>query len=349
MHVLLVEPNYYATYPPLGLLKLSAWHKRNGDTTELVKGCVLPRREPDLIYVTSLYTWGWRAVEEAIRYYRFLFPRAKLVLGGLYASLLYDHAVHLGADEVYRGIFAPAEDLLPDYDLVPGWQASIVFASRGCNFKCGFCAVPILEGRINSVKRSIKHLIKPGHKKVIFFDNNFFQNPYWRDILGELEEMGLEVDFNQGIDARLITDEVAERLSRLKLPQGIKIRLGYDFREKGPYVKKAIERLSACNIKGREILVYVLFNYTDDPQDFFERVRDVLEWGAIAYPMRYEPIYTLEKNKYVSEKWDPQRLELVQKFRRIVGTRGALPPFEALVEKFRKAKSFDEAFSIYRK
>jgi len=207
MHVLLVQPNYYSTYPPLGLLKLSTWHKQIGNTTELVKANVQPSKTPDLIYITSLYTWEWKSVWKAIRYYKFLFPRAKVVLGGLYASLLYEHAVRSGADEVHQGLFKAAEDLLPDYHSVPEWKSSIIFASRGCNFNCGFCAVPRLEGKINSTKHSIKHLIMPGHKKVVFFDNNFFQNPHWRNILDELEELQLEVDFNQGIDARLGQEE----------------------------------------------------------------------------------------------------------------------------------------------
>jgi hypothetical protein len=349
MHVLLVEPEYYTQYPPLGLLKISAYHKGLGDSVELVRGRRHPSRKPDIIYVTSLYTWAWKPVWDAVRFYKAMFPDVEVWLGGLYASLLPDHAAQSGADVIFQGLFKEAEDLLPDYSLVPNWDGSIIFASRGCNNNCIFCAVPKLEGKLNSEKRSIKHLIWPGHTSVIFWDNNFLQNRYWRNILDEVEELGLKVDFNQGLDASLITDEVAERLSKLKYRSNNWIRLGYDFKAKGPHVKKAIERLNAYGIRGKQILVYVLYNFTDDSQDFFERVRDVLEWGACAYPMRYEPIFTLEKNKYVSPKWTPHKLELVQKFRRIVGTRGVLPPYKALVEKFRKARDFDEAFSIWRK
>jgi len=349
MQILLVEPKYYTKYPPLGLLKLSAYHKLKGDKTELVRGCQLPlMTKPNRIYITSLFTWAWKPVWEAVKYYKTLFPDAEVWLGGLYASLLPEHAAQSRADHIYKGLFKEAEDIMPDYDLVPDWDGSIIFSSRGCNRKCPFCAVPKLEGTINSVKYSIKHLVYPKHTRIIFWDNNILQSPGWRNIFDELEELKLKVDFNQGLDARLITDEVAERLARLRLSsgKGIKVRLGYDIRSNGPFVKKAIERLNAVGIKGRRIMVYTLYNYTDDPQDFFERVRELLKWGVVCYPMRYEPLNALKKNAYVSPKWDPVRLEMVQDARRVIGYGGAFPPYQALVEKFEKAKNFDEAFKL---
>ncbi len=355
MHVLLVEPNYYTRYPPLGLLKLSSYHKSRGDTTELVRvkheGYRKAKNKPRRIYVTSLWTWAWKSVWEAIGYYRKLYPDSEIWLGGAYASILPDHASNAGADLVFEGLFKEAEDLLPDYTLVPDWDGSILFASRGCNRKCGFCVVWKLEGPINSCKKSIKHLIWPSHTKVILWDNNFLQSPYWREILDELEELQLKVDFNQGIDAAYVTDEVAERLSRLRLDsgRGIKIRLAYDESWRKRHVQKAIERLKDYGFKGRSIMVYILFNWVDDPDDFFHRVRDVLRWGVVAYPMQYQPIeipWALQKNSYISPKWDWHRIDLVQRFRRVVGYGGALPPYKALVEKFEKAQSFDEAFSL---
>jgi len=350
MHVLLVEPDYYTRYPPLGLLKLSAYHKSQGDAIEYVRGLQLVSTA-DIIYVTSLFTWAWKPVWQAVGYYKKLFPDAELWLGGLYASLLPEHAAQSGADRIYKGLFKDAEDLMPDYSLVPKWNGSIIFSSRGCNRKCPFCAVPMLEGEINSVKYSIKHLVYPKHTRIIFWDNNILQSPGCNDVFNELKELGLKVDFNQGLDAKLITEEVAERLARLKLDsgRGIKVRLGYDLRSNGPFVKRAIERLNAVGIKGREIMLYTLYNYNDDPQDFFERVREVLNWGAICYPMRYEPLkgeYAFQKNTYISRHWTAEELEMIQDARRVIGYGGAFPPYEGLVEKLNKAHNFHEAFVL---
>lgn len=85
MHVLLAEPAYRSRYPPLGLLKLASYHRLKGDTVELARGCIGPKQKPSLIYITSLFTWTWKPVWDAVRYYKSLFPEAELWLGGLYA------------------------------------------------------------------------------------------------------------------------------------------------------------------------------------------------------------------------------------------------------------------------
>ena len=346
MRVLLVEPAYYTRYPPLGLLKLASYHRLKGDTVELVRGCVKPKHKPDVVYVTSLFTWAWQPVWMAVRYYKWLFPDIEVWLGGLYASLMPEHAKMSGADHIYVGLFDEAEDLMPAYDLVPEWDGSIIFASRGCNRHCPYCAVWRIEGRINRCKKSIKHLVWPKHTRIILWDNNILQSPYWRDIFDELiwfsQVRGMKIDFNQGLDARLITNEVAEKLSQMNL---LCVRLSYDYKAMRRFVERAIEILAAHGIRKRKILVYVLYNYWDDPDDFFERVRDILNWGAVAFPMRYQPLNALEKNKHVGPKWDEERLNMVAKFRRICGFGGTFPPYRWLVERFNKASCFDEAFT----
>ena len=345
-HVLLVEPRYYTRFPPLGLLKLASFHRKMGDGVRLVRGirAVGIGHEPSRIYVTSLYTWSWRPVWEAVRYYKARFPRAEVWLGGIYASLMREHAALSGADVVWEGIFPEAEDLMPAYDLVPDWRATILFASRGCIRRCPFCAVPRIEGPLGHIKYSVRGLIYPGHTKVIFFDNNILASPGWRNIFEELVELGLKVDFNQGLDARLMDDDVAELLSRMHIEP--LIRLAYDTRGMRRPVGRAVNMLREHGIRGRRIMVYVLYNFRDDPEDFLARVRDVLEWGAVAYPMHYEPLDALEKNRYVSPGWTRAELEAVQAARRVLGYGGAFPPYAALVEKVGRARDFAEAFSL---
>lgn len=351
-HILLVEPDYYSPYPPLALLKLSSYHKERGDTTELVHGLEKNvSRRADVVYITSLFTWAWKPVWEAIWFYTKLFSQAEIWLGGLYASLMPEHAALSGIqpDHIFEGIHEKAEALRPDYDLVPKWNetvgASIVFSSRGCSRSCSYCAVPTLEKRMNSIKYSIEDLLWNGHSKAIFFDNNILASPGWRRIFDELADLGLRVDFNQGLDARLVTEEVARKISKLKIDHVV--RLSYDYREMEKPVQRAIQLLKAHGIDGRSILVYALYNFTDDPEDFLERIKNILRLGAVCYPMRYQPIYALYKDWHVAPKWDAERLEAVQRARRVIGYGGAFPPYEALVNKFETAGHFDEAFGEF--
>lgn len=157
MKVLLVEPDYYTRYPPLGLLKLAQFERQRGSEVQLVRGEVNTSK-PDRIFVTSLFSYSWRAVHKAVRFYKDQFPEVHLSLGGIYASLLPDHAARSGADEIHVGLYPEAEDMMPAWDLVPEWDGSILFASRGCIRKCGFCSVPKLEGRPQAFKYGIPSL-----------------------------------------------------------------------------------------------------------------------------------------------------------------------------------------------
>lgn len=359
MKILLVEPNYYTQYPPLGLLKLSTLYKAEGYEVRFVRGLALVTRfVPDEIKVTSLFTWAWKPVWEAIAFYRALFPKAKISLGGIYASLTPDHAKQSGADEVVTGLVNDAEDLLPDYGLVPEWHAertaSIVFTYRGCIRTCGFCAVPKLEGKPFKVRPStrIKHLVHPDHKRVILWDNNILGESHWPDAIAELKELDVEADFNQGLDARLVTDEVAAALNDLKIPT---IRFAYDFVAMREAVRKAITRLRAAGLSNRRVRhvsCYVLYNFKDGPQELFERVRDLLAWGVAAYPMRYQPLngeHAFAKDSYVSPSWSEEELEMVVTARRVIGYGGAFPPYEGLMRKFCDARGFHDAFELRQK
>ena len=232
---------------------------------------------------------------------------------------------------------------MPDYSLVPEWKSSIMFGTRGCIRKCAFCAVPKLEGKTKGPAQSVKDLVHPNHRKVILWDNNILGVPNWQEVVTELKAMDVEVDFNQGLDARLITEEVAQILGGLRIRP---IRMAYDIPVEKKALKRAVPALEAAGFNRRQMHVYTLYNFTDTPEDFLRRVVDLLSWGVVSYPMRYEPLNSLVKNKYISPHWTPERLELVAKARRVLGFGGAFPPYEGLVKKLSNARTFEEAFSL---
>jgi len=164
------------------------------------------------------------------------------------------------------------------------------------------------------------------------------------EIFDDLAAIGKVVDFNQGVDARLITDEVAMKLKKIRFTT---LRMAYDYKGIGPAVKRAIETLSLYGIPKRKLVFYTLFNYIDTPEDFFEKVRVLLSWGATSYPMRFEPLCSLKKNAYVSPNWSKEDLGMVAAARRVLGFSGAFPPYQGLLKKFMRAESFEEAFKLW--
>jgi len=183
---------------------------------------------------------------------------------------------------------------------------------------------------------------------VILWDNNILGESHWSEVFSELKELGVEADFNQGLDARLMTEAVARGLAGIKLPT---IRLAYDFVSMREQIMKAVTILRANlpSRRYRHICCYVLYNYKDTPKDLFSRVRDLLAWGVAAYPMRYQPLsgeHAFQKDSYISPDWTPEELDMVAAARRVIGFGGAFPPYEGLVKKFYNARNFHDAFEL---
>jgi hypothetical protein len=359
MNILLVEPEYYTQYPPLGLLKIASFHRSYGDRVQLVRGFQETLDFiPDIIKITSLFTYAWKPVHKIIEQYHSVFPNARMIVGGLYASIMPDRLRKVYPFiEVHVGLFEESEQYIPSYDLLKNvdkwkdWKKTILFTSRGCIRKCPFCIVPQLEGQIRQAVDDIRDFIHPSHKEVIIWDNNFLASPDWEKNLLILAESGLKIDFNQGLDARLINEENANLISELRTPL---IRMAYDFKDEYPFVEKAVNLFESAGLRKKNMLFYSLYNFYnpvscsgDTPEDFFDIITDIAKLGCVSYPMRYEPSTALEKNKFISPFWTQNELEMVADARRVIGRGGAFPPYEGLVNKFTSAKGFDEAFKLW--
>jgi hypothetical protein len=359
MDVLLVEPKYYTKYPPLGLLKLSSYHKAHGDNVFLVRGLEENLNlSPEIIEITSLFTYSWKPVHQAISYYHKIYPEAKIHVGGIYASIMPERIEStFPYVTVYRGLHEEADKFIPDYNILKetekwnDWKKSILFSTRGCIRKCPFCVVPIIEGKIRVVVDEISELVHPDHNEIVLWDNNFLASPQWKKSINQLIDIGMKVDFNQGLDARLMDEEKASLISELKL--STTIRLAYDFKEEAYAAEKAVEYLNDAGIRKKNIMFYTLYNFYDssknkgdDPESFFEIIRHITQMGCVSYPMRYEPIDSLKKNSYISKLWTPDELENVADARRVLGFGGAFPPYKGLVNKFHMAEGFKNAFEL---
>jgi hypothetical protein len=230
--------------------------------------------------------------------------------------------------------------------MIPDWDTTLIFSSRGCIRKCPFCAVRQIEPA-PGYRKSIRHLIYKRHKKIILWDNNILASPYWEDIFAELEETGLVVDFNQGLDARLLTEAVTLRLKRLRLPM---VRLAYDSLSVRDQLQKAVNLLKEVGFRGGQILIYCLYNNpfdsNDTPETFLYRVKDILSWSAVCYPMRFEPLVPVQKGTFVSPQWDPVALEMIADFRRVMGRGGALAARNGIKRKILGVGDFYTAFKL---
>ncbi len=235
----------------------------------------------------------------------------------------------------------PIEDLVPDYSILdqikysyPVTDAYFGYASRGCIRKCSFCGVPKLEGQQRDTKgiAALVRAIEARHgekKDLILMDNNVVASPRFREIISEIRDVGFgagakltrgrvpvqrRVDFNQGVDARILAKDPAylRELSTICLKP---LRIAFDHLGlKQPY-QQAVRHAHTYGLVSMSN--YMLYNFHDDPQDLFERMRfnvhlnEELNVRIWSFPMRYQPTDRPDRT-YVGDRWTRYQLRSMQ-------------------------------------
>ena len=327
-NVLLVEPVYNNPYPSLGLMKISTWHKKKGDDVMLIKDTphnstldLFERNEKcykklkghyDIIYITSLFTYQAHYVIESVKYYRNRFPKTLIKVGGIMATLMPEYIKEKSGIESHIGLLRGAENCSPDYSWYPNLSYSISFTTRGCPRNCPFCAVRKHEPEFK-VKENWPEDIDITKQRIIFWDNNWLASPnFEKDVkrLMNFRKIGItQVDFNQGLDCRLLDEDKVKLLSLIKINP---LRFAFDNCSEDGHIQKAIQLAQKYGFK--DIRVYVLYNFEDNndtPEYFYYRINEVNKLEALAYPMRYRPINSTN-GQYISDEWDKKLLRALK-------------------------------------
>lgn len=314
MNILLVEPNFpipaksknHKNFLPIGLLKIASYLKDKNNKTKLVRGLPIDlikqseivRFDPDEVWVTSLFTYWSKYVKDAVRYYKALFPNAKVVVGGIYASLMPKHCKKFtGCDKVYNGVMKKAEKYEPAYELIENSNPSpvdyqILHASRGCKRRCKFCGTWKIEPEFVP-KKSIKKEVK--YRKIVFYDNNFLANPYVEDILDELAEMKrshniLWCESQSGFDGRQLMDKpyLGEMIKKAAFRYP---RIAWDWRyQEYPKIKKQIDILMKAGYKSKHIFIFMLYNWDITFNDMERKRLKCWDWQVQIADCRYRPL-----------------------------------------------------------
>jgi len=249
-------------FPNLALMKLSAFHKINGDSVEWYT----PFSEYDIVYKAKVFTFTQDYDNHIIN--------SKEVISGGTGYKMYDE---LFCDKVQ-----------PDYSIYnrSGWYDDSVaygFLTRGCPNKCEWCIVPKKEGGVREYM-DIEEIAQ-GKKRVVLMDNNILASDYGLGQIEKIIKLGIRVDFNQGLDARMIAnnEEIAKMLGRVKWIRHL--RMACDSSGMKKPLKKATELLRKHNCKPSEYFVYVLLRELGDSYDRINFCKD-LGLKAFAQPFR---------------------------------------------------------------
>ncbi|MBN2531876.1 MAG: hypothetical protein JXB88_03235 [Spirochaetales bacterium] len=241
---------------------------------------------------------------------------------------LYRWSKHIQPELDGKNIIAggPAVKLMPE--IVPSWinigkdipslyrhNHSATKTSTGCIRKCRFCSVPRTEGSLKELK---KWEVKP-----VLIDNNLLacSRKHFNKVIDKLKRLKW-CDFNQGLDARLMTKYHADRLAELNNPL---VRLSFDELHHESPVCNAIILLRKAGIPKKNIRIYVLIGFADDPEDALYRLELIRSFGIKPNPMRYQPPETFRKNSYVHPKWTHKELDRFMSYWSNLRFTGAVP------------------------
>jgi hypothetical protein len=309
MKLLLVEPRFpipvksrnHAHFLPIGLLKIGSYHQLRGDSVKLIRGTNRCRFQPDRILITSLFTYWSKPVHEAAAYYHAAYPRAKIEIGGIYASLMPDHCKRKSpfatvSRRLYRG--GAAERAPIDYSLLPEpLDYQIVHLSRGCPRHCAFCGTWRIEPQF-TVRASVLPLIQK--RKLVFYDNNLLANPNIDLILGELRDYRmkrgapLSCESQSGFDLRYLTPE---RARLIKDAHFVMPRLAWDGGyATWPKIRDAVRMLKRVGYGRKDIFIFMIYNHRLSYNEMRKKLDACRRWRVRVIDCRYRPLNLTEDN-----------------------------------------------------
>ena len=254
-------------FPNLPLMKLSAWHKQQGDSVEWYNP--LFSGHMDKVYMSKVFTFT---------------P---------------DYQYFIDADEVIKGgtgYFYPdggeplpydIEHIYPDYMIYPKLTEDTAygFLTRGCPRGCDFCIVGKKEGRCSTKVANLDEFWNR-QKNIVLLDPNMFACRDWKDLSQQLIGSRAWVDFSQGCDIRIMTDEKAEYMKRMKIKQ---VHFAWDrYEDKDIVIPKFKAFKETTGWDKRKLPVYVLVNFNTTLEQDLDRIYTLRDLGYLPYVMVYE-------------------------------------------------------------
>ncbi len=297
-------------------MKLSAWHKDQGDDVKLITDWRELRlwkyKNFDKIYISKVFTDSFVPLD--------VMSYPNVVYGG--TGYFYDKAPPL-SDEI--------EHHMPDYHLYDDWieervaggkkrsffksytDYSIGFLTKGCFRHCPFCVNRNTDRA--EIHSPLEEFYDPSRSKICLLDDNFLSHPKWASMLAQLQDTGKRFRFDQGLDVRILTEE--------------KARMLFDSKYDGSYVfafdnvadYNAIEEKLKLIRKVSDVrpMFYVLVAFDrngvydeqfwhEDLIGAFKRIELLIRYGAYPYIMRFKRYETSPfKGMYVTlARWANQ-------------------------------------------
>ena len=269
-------------FPNIPLMKISAWHKQQGDIVEWYEPLFHSFGDPfDKVYMSKVFSFTPD--------YSYFVNAKELIKGGSgYCISILD------GKEVFdkskdNDLPYEIEHIYPDYSLYPEQTKDTAygFLTRGCPRGCDFCHVKAKEG-LKSYKVADLSEFWNGQKNIVLCDPNILACKDWKPLLQQLIDSNAWIDINQGLDIRLMTEEKAEMIKQLKIKE---LHFAWDrYEDKDIVVPKFKMFKELTNIDIRKLIVFVLCGDREKRvlETDLERIYALRDMGYWAYVMLYD-------------------------------------------------------------
>ena len=266
-------------FPNIALMKISAYHKAQGDDVSWYDHIF--GGHYDRVYMSKVFSFS----ED----YCFYINADEVVKGGSGYAIstrggqeYYDCSLDTPLDAVMEHVY-------PDYSLYPALTKDTAygFMTRGCPRGCDFCIVGKKEGRISRKVADLSEFWR-GQKNIVLCDPNILACPEWKDLLMQLIDSGAYVDFNQGLDIRMMTEEKALMLDRIRIKEIHFAWDRYEDKDKVLPKLKLYAEVSNHTPNTHNAIVYTLVNFSTTLEQDLDRIYTLRELGYWPYVMVYD-------------------------------------------------------------
>lgn len=220
------------TFPNLALMRIASYHKAKGDTVEWYSTF----DHYDICYMSKIFNFS-----PDFPYY---INADKVVKGGT------------GYD-IHSKLPQEIDNCAPDYSIYPqvDKHTAYGFITRGCPNKCKWCVVPIKEGGVTPY-RDVDDIATDGRTRLVLMDNNILASNYGLQQIEKIIDRGYRVDFNQALDARLVTMNIAKRLAKVRWISHI--RFGCDTHHQIEECENAMRLIDHYSDKPHHYILYTM-------------------------------------------------------------------------------------------
>lgn len=255
-------------FPNLPLMKISAWHKSQGDEVEWW----FPMIHYDKVYVSKVFGDEYSQMDMTA------ISADEIVFGGTGFAITVEDGKEVYHKDRDKDLPYEVEHIYPDYSIYPELtkDKAYGFLTRGCCNNCSFCIVSQKEGMCSHKVADLSEWWR-GQKEIILLDANILACKDRISLLQSLIDSGATVDFTQGLDARFVTPEIAAMLGKIKTKM---YHFAFDFMKNEKQIVKGLKTfVDVVKPDERKCCVYVLTNYDTTFEEDIYRVRKLQELG----------------------------------------------------------------------